>query len=60
MYCQLGQVGRTAEGSGGKERRCRDTRQEILVLSERQEITIYTSTMEDKAQVAEQSKRKIS
>ena len=40
LCCQLGQVERTAE------RWCRDTRQEIQVLSERQEI--FESTVEDK------------
>ena len=40
------------------ERRCRDTRQEIQALSGRQEI--FKSMMGDKAQVAGQSKRKIS
>ena len=45
MYCQLGQVNVT-KGLVELERRCQDTRQEIQVLSERQEI--LKSPMEDK------------
>ena len=46
MYCQSGQVERTAECLVELEKRCRNTRQEVEVLSERQETS--KNTMEDK------------
>ena len=49
MYCQLGQVERTAECLVELERRCRNMRQEVRVLSERQEI--LKITMEDKLEL---------
>ena len=56
MHCQLGQMERAFKRSGGVGKRCQNKRQEVNLLSERQEI--FRGMVEDKIRMQSRATEK--